>query len=137
MSTMNSRPSRSRVHSASPFETQFAYARAVRVGNQIHVSGTAAIEPDGSVTPGGAGPQTARCLAIIAAALAQLGASLADVVRTRIYLTDIRQYAAVGEHHRAAFADHPPAATLVEVSALIDPEMIVEIEADAVIDAAD
>lgn len=127
---------RQRTQSASPFEQRFSYSRAVRVGNQIQVSGTAAIEPDGSVTPGGAGPQTARCLAIIEAALEELGASLADVVRTRMYLTDIGQFAVVGEQHRQAFADAPPAATMVEVSALIDPEMIVEIEADAIIDAA-
>ena len=123
--------------SASPFETQFGYARAVRVGNLIHVSGTAALEPDGSVTPGGAGPQTERCLAIIASALAELDSSLADVVRTRIFISDIRQYPAVGEVHHATFADVRPAATMVEVSALIHPDMIVEIEADAVIDAAD
>ena len=123
--------------SASPFETQFGYARAVRVGNLIHVSGTAAIEPDGSVTPGGAGPQTERCLAIIASALTELGSSLGDVVRTRIFITDITQYPAVGEAHHAAFADVRPAATMVEVSALIHPDMIVEIEADVVIDAAD
>ena len=122
--------------SASPFETQLGYARAVRVGNLIHVSGTAAIEPDGSVTPGSAGPQAERCLAIIASALAELDSSLADVVRTRIFITDIRQYPAVGEAHHAAFADVRPAATMVEVSALIHPDMIVEIEADAVIDAA-
>jgi len=128
---------RQRTQSASPFEARFAYTRALRIGNQIHVSGTAAIEPDGTVTPGGAGPQTARCLAIIRDALAALGASFADVVRTRIYLTDISQYETVGEQHRAAFADTPPAATMVEVSALIDPKMIVEIEVDAVIDAAD
>lgn len=128
---------RQRTQSTSPFEHRFAYARAVRVGNQIHVSGTAAIEPDGSVTPGGAGPQTARCLEIIRAALEELGASFADVVRTRIYLTDISQYEIVGEHHRAAFADAPPAATMVEVTALIDPDMLVEIEAEAIIDAAD
>ena len=125
---------RRRTSSGGPFEKRFAYCRALRVGNQIHVSGTAAVEPDGSVTPGGVGPQTARCLAIIEAALDDLGASLADVVRIRIYITDIEQYEATGEHLRAAFSDAPPTATMVEVSGLIDPEMIVEIEADAIID---
>ncbi len=128
---------RHRTQSASPFEAQFAYSRAVRVGTVIHVSGTAAIEPDGRVTPGGVGAQATRCLEIIATALAELDSSLADVVRTRIYVTDIAQAAAVGEAHQAAFADTPPAATLVEVSSLIEPEMMVEIEADAIIDAAD
>ena len=128
---------RQRTSSSGPFERQFAYCRAIRVGDQILVSGTAAVEPDGSVTPGGAGPQTARCLAIIKAALEDLGGSLADVFRVRIFITDISQYEATGEHLRAAFADTPPAATMVEVSRLIDPEMMIEIEADAVIDAAD
>ena len=129
--------SRRSTQSASPFEEQFAFARAVRVGNLIHVSGTAAIESDGSVTPGGAGPQTKRCLAIIESALTELDSSLSDVVRTRIYITEISQYPAVAEAHHAAFADVRPAATMVEVSALIHPDMVIEIEADAVIDATD
>ncbi len=128
---------RRRTSSSGPFEQQFAYCRALRLGNQILVSGTAAVEPDGSVTPGGVGPQTARCLAIIKAALEDLGGSLADVVRVRIFITDISQYEATGEHLRAAFADSPPTATMVEISGLIDPEMMIEIEADAVIDAGD
>ena len=126
---------RRRTSSGGPFERQFAYCRAVRVGDQIQVSGTAAVEADGSVTPGGVGAQTARCLAIIESALEDLGGALADVVRVRIYITDIGQYEATGEHLRAAFAYAPPAATMVEVSGLIDPEMMIEIEADAVIDS--
>lgn len=128
---------RRRTSSSGPFEERFGYCRAIRVGNQIHVSGTAAVEPDGQVTPGGVGPQTARCLAIIGDAIANLGGSLADVVRVRIYITDIGEYEATGAHLKAAFGEHPPAATMVEVSRLIDPEMSVEIEVDAVIDAAD
>lgn len=128
---------RERTSSGGPFEERFGYCRAVRVGNQIHVSGTAAVEPDGRVTSGGVGAQTARCLRIIGEALADLGGSLADVVRVRIYITDIGQYEATGEHLRAAFGAHPPTATMVEVSGLIDPEMLVEIEVDAVIAAAD
>lgn len=128
---------RQRTHSNPDFEARFAYCRALRVGNLIHVSGTAAVEPDGSVTPGGAGPQTARCLEIIRAAIEDLGGSLADVVRLRMYITDIGQAASMGEHLRAAFADSPPTSTLFEVSGLVEPEMIVEIEAEAVIDAAD
>lgn len=128
---------RERTSSGGPFEERFGYCRAVRVGNQIHVSGTAAVEPDGRVTPGGVGAQTARCLTIIGDALANLNGSLADVVRVRIYITDIGQYEATGEHLRAAFGAHPPAATMVEVSGLIDPEMLVEVEVDAVIAEAD
>ncbi len=129
--------SRRRTQSASPFEEQFGYARAVRAGNQILVSGTAAIEPDGTVTRGDARAQAERCLSIIETALRELGGSLRDVVRTRIYVTDVSQYALIGEAHRAAFGETRPAATLVEVSALIQPEMLVEIEAEAIIDAAD
>ena len=126
---------RRRTHSNPEFEARFAYCRALRVGNLIHVSGTAAVEDDGSVTPGGAGPQTARCLAIIKAALEELGGSLADVVRLRMYITDIDQTESMSEHLRTAFADAPPTSTLVEVSALVDPEMIVEIEAEAITDS--
>ncbi len=128
---------RQRTHSNRAFEARFAYCRALRVGNQVHVSGTAAVEANGSVTPGGAGPQTARCLEIIQAAIEDLGGSLADVVRLRMYITDINQAESMGEHLRTAFADAPPTSTLVEVSRLVDPEMIIEIEAEAIIDAAD
>ncbi|MDE2892609.1 MAG: RidA family protein [Chloroflexota bacterium] len=128
---------RQRTHSNPAFEARFAYCRALRVGNLIHVSGTAAVEADGSVTPGGAGPQTARCLEIIRSAIEDLGGTLADVVRLRMYITDIDQAASMGEHLRSAFADSPPTSTLVEVNGLVDPEMIVEIEAEAIIDAAD
>ena len=128
---------RQRVHSNPEFERRFAYCRAVRVGDVIHVSGTAASEADGSVTPGGMGPQTERCLSIIERALDDLGGGMADVVRIRIYVTDIHQFDGVAEPLRLAFGDSPPTSTLVEVSALIDPEMLVEIEAEAIIDATD
>lgn len=119
--------------SASPYEAQFGFARAVRVGNQIAVSGTAPIEPDGTVTPGGAEAQARRCFDIIEAAISQLGGSISDIVRTRMYITDISQYEAVAAEHGRRFATIRPAATIVEVSALIDPEMLVEIEADAIV----
>lgn len=128
---------RQRTHSNKQFEDRFAYCRAIRVGDLVHVSGTAAVEPDGSVAPGGVGPQTARCLAIIEASLQDLGASMSDVVRVRIYITDIGEYQATADHLRRAFADAPPTSTMVEVTGLIDPEMMVEIEAEAIIDAAD
>ena len=118
--------------SASPYEAQFGFARAVRVGNQIVVSGTAPIEPDGTVTPGGAEAQARRCFEIIEAALRQLGGSMSDVVRTRMYITDVGQYEAVAREHGRRFASVRPAATIVEVSALIDPEMLIEIEVDAI-----
>jgi isochorismate pyruvate lyase len=128
---------RRRTSSGGPFEERFAYCRAVRAGSQIFISGSAAVEPDGQVTPGGVGPQTARCLAIIEDALSDLGGRMSNVVRVRIYITDISQFEATGEHLQAAFANSPPAATMVEVSGLVDPQMMVEIEADAIIDAAD
>ena len=128
---------RRRTSSNGPYAERFAYCRAIRAGKLIHVSGTAAVEPDGAVTRGGVEAQTARCLAVIAAALAELGGRLSDVVRIRIYITDISQHEATAAPLRAAFADAPPAATMVEVSGLLDPEMMVEIEAEAIIDAAD
>lgn len=128
---------RQRTHSNPAFEARFAYCRALRVGNLIHVSGTAAVEEDGSVTPGGVGPQTARCLEIIRTAIEDLRGSLTDVVRLRMYITDISLTDSMGEHLRSAFADAPPTSTLVEVTALVDPEMLVEIEAEAIIDPPD
>ncbi len=97
------------------------------------VSGTAAIEPDGTVTTGGMRAQAARCLAIIEGALAEAGASLGDVTRTRIYVTDVSRWEEVAAAHAAVFGSIRPAATIVEVQALVDPAMLVEIEADAVV----
>ena len=119
--------------SASPYEAQFGFARAVRAGNQIVVSGTAPIEPDGAVTPSGAEAQARRCFEIIEAALRQLGGAMSDVVRTRMYITDVGQYELVAREHGRGFAGIRPAATIVEVSALIDPEMLIEIEVDAIV----
>lgn len=124
---------RLRVSSGSPYEARFGFARAVRAGRHVYVAGTAPIEPDGSVTPGGMGPQARRCLAIIGQALAEAGASPADVVRTRIYVTDMSQWQAAAEAHAEAFAAVRPAATIVEVAGLVDPAMLVEIEAEALV----
>jgi enamine deaminase RidA (YjgF/YER057c/UK114 family) len=121
--------------SASPYEAVYGYSRAVRVGDRIAVAGTAPVEPDGTSTPGDAGVQAARCLTIIADALAALGGAPADVVRTRMYITDPADADLVGRAHGALFGDVRPAATMVVVSALLRPEWKVEIEAEAVVGA--
>jgi enamine deaminase RidA (YjgF/YER057c/UK114 family) len=122
-----------RTFSGAPWEAQVGYCRALRVGNHIYVTGTAPVTDDGAVfAPDDAYAQARRCLEIIRQALANLGADLAHVVRTRMFVTDISRWADYGRAHREAFADHPPATTLVEVRSLIDPAMLIEIEAEAV-----
>ena len=125
---------RRRVTSGSPFEATIGFSRAVRAGERVLVSGTAPIWPDGSCDPD-AGVQAHRCLEIIAAALAEAGASVDDVVRTRIYVTDPRFAGAVGRAHGEVFGAARPAATMVVVAALLDPRWHVEIEAEAVASA--
>lgn len=119
--------------SASPFEPIYGYSRAVRVGSRIDVAGCAPIEPDGTSTLGDAGAQAARCLTIIGEALTALGGSFADVVRTRMYITDAADADLVGRAHGAVFGDIRPASTMLVIPALIRPEWKVEIEADAII----
>lgn len=123
--------SRRQASSGSAYEDRFGFSRAVRTGPLIAVSGTAPIEPDGSVTPGGAGAQMRRCLAIIAESLSTLGGSLEDVVRTRMYVTNMADWPAVAEAHRERFGHIRPAATIVQVSALVEAAMLGEVEADA------
>jgi enamine deaminase RidA (YjgF/YER057c/UK114 family) len=124
---------RQRVSSGSPFEPTIGFSRAVRVGDRVLVSGTAPVWPDGSCDPD-PGVQARRCLEIIEAALAEAGAGLADVVRTRLFLTDVAYVTAVSRAHGEAFGDIRPAATMVVVAALVDPRWKVEIEAEALID---
>ncbi|WP_337174901.1 Rid family hydrolase [Paludisphaera sp.] len=118
--------------SGSTWEGAVGYSRAVRVGEQIHVTGTVGVEEDGGYAPTLAG-QSRRAFAIIAAALEALGGKLSDVVRTRIYVTDITRWREVGEVHGELFGEVRPALTMVQVSALIDAGATVEIEVDAVI----
>lgn len=122
------------VSSGAPLEPVVGYCRAVRVGQQVFVSGTAPIRPDGSVDLS-AGAQAERCFEIITAALADLGAGLADVVRTRIYLVDPGDFDAVAAVHGRHLGEVRPACTGVVVAALLDPRWKVEIEVDAVVGA--
>jgi len=126
---------RRNVSSNSPFEPLVGFSRAVRLNNQVFVSGTAPWGPDGTIVEADAYQQARQCIRNVESALQQAGASLADVVRTRIYVVNMDDWEAVSRAHREAFADVMPAATLVEVSRLATLEMQVEIEADAVIDA--
>jgi enamine deaminase RidA (YjgF/YER057c/UK114 family) len=121
------------VSSGGPWESRYGYSRAVTAGVTCWVAGTTDAGPDGqSAHPGDAGAQARAIFAIIEAALAEAGFSLADVVRTRMYVTDPEHVAEVGTVHGEVFADVRPAATAVVVAALIDPTLLVEIEVDAV-----
>ena len=123
--------SRQLVSSGSPFEPHVGMSRAVRSGSWVSVSGTAPLEGGRTVGVGDPAAQARRCLAIIAAALAEAGASTSDVVRTRMYVTDARFADAVGRAHGEVFGAVRPAATMVVVAGLLDPRWHVEIEAEA------
>ena len=122
--------------SANPWEPVVGYSRIVVRGDTAWVSGTTAVVNGAVAHPGDAAAQTRQALATIATALQRAGFALGDVVRTRLYVTDIGRWEEVGRVHGEVFGDIRPAATMVEVSALIDPAMLVEIEVDAVRDPA-
>lgn len=124
---------RQKISSGGPWEAVIGYSRAVRVGNTVFVAGTTAVGTDGIVVgKGDPYAQTIQALRTIERALEQAGATISDVVRTRMFVTDMSHWEEIGRAHGEFFRDVRPAATMVEVSRLIDPAMLVEIEADAV-----
>lgn len=126
---------RTNFRSGAPWEPLVGYSRAVRAGNFIAVSGSAAIGDDGElVGAGDAYAQARRCIEVIQAALVQAGGGLQHVIRTRMFVTDIERWSEVARAHQEAFGDIAPATSMVEVTRLIDPAMLVEIEADAIVD---
>jgi enamine deaminase RidA (YjgF/YER057c/UK114 family) len=126
---------RKRVASGSPYEPVIGFSRALVAGRVVAVSGTAPVMPDGGEPPVDPYGQAKRCLEIIGAALVEVGASFADVVRTRTYLVDAGDWEEVGRAHGEVFSDVRPASTMVVVAGLLDPRWRVEMEADAIVDA--
>jgi enamine deaminase RidA (YjgF/YER057c/UK114 family) len=125
---------RQNISSGAPWESKFGYSRAVRIGSTVYVAGTTASDEHGDVIgKGDIATQTRAIFQKIEKALHEAGASLEDVVRTRMFVTDIRQWEAIAEVHGEFFADIRPVATMVEVTALINPDMLIEIEVEAII----
>jgi enamine deaminase RidA (YjgF/YER057c/UK114 family) len=125
-----------RVSSASPFERRFGFSRALRVGDRIEVAGTAPIPQDGSKVPESAHEQMLLCGHIALEAVTQLGGTVSDVVRTRMFITDSADADAIGTAHQAVFGASMPASTMVVVAGLLDPSWKVEIEVEAVVSAS-
>jgi len=123
-----------RAYSGAPWEGRVGYCRALRAGDRVFVTGTASVAEGGGVhAPGDAYEQARRCFEIILGALADLEALPEHVTRTRMFVTDIDRWEEFGRAHAEAFGAHPPTTTMVQVSRLIDPEMLIEVEADAVV----
>ena len=123
------------VPAVSPFAATVGYSRALRDGRHVYVAGTAAIYPDGVETPSDAYSQARRCLEIIVGALAEVGATAADVVRTRVYLVRAEDWEDVGRAHGEVFGDVRPATAFLVIAGLLDPRWLVEIEADAILES--
>jgi enamine deaminase RidA (YjgF/YER057c/UK114 family) len=126
--------SRARIASGSPYEPVIGFSRAAVAGHHVAVAATAPIMPDGGEPPAGAYGQAKRCLDIIAAALEEAGASVADVIRTRCYLVAAEDWQEVGRAHGEVLSEVRPANAMIVVTGFVDPRWLVEIEADAVID---
>ena len=131
---MSANSKRTNIRSGARWEPIVGYSRAVRIGQMVAVSGSAAVDADGAlVGEGDAYLQAQQCIKVIEEALGQAGAGLADVMRTRTFVTDIELWPEIARAHQEAFGDVMPATSMVEVSRLIDPAMLVEIEADAIV----
>jgi enamine deaminase RidA (YjgF/YER057c/UK114 family) len=124
-----------RAFTGAPWERHVGYCRALRAGDRVFVTGTTAVNPDGTIHgPGDGYEQAKRCLEIIQRSLAEVGARMEDVTRTRMFVTDIDRWKEFGQAHAEVFGDHPPTTTMVEIRRLIHPDMLIEIEADAVVE---
>ncbi|MGJ3245862.1 MAG: RidA family protein [Elainellaceae cyanobacterium] len=127
-----------RVFSGAPWETKVGYCRAIRAGHWIAISGSAPVDEHGQVVASGdAYAQAKRCFEIIQSALASFGADCSTVIRTRMFVTDISRWQEFAQAHGDVFRDHPPVTSMVEVKALIDPAMLIEVEADAIWEGSD